>query len=127
MRITIAIASLNKWNLKQLDIKAAYLNADLNEKIYIKIPKVDRNYNKNKEWLLKKALYGLKQAGRMWNEEITNFLKSIGLKQYKSDKCLFGKYNKENKLIGLLTLYVDDILITGEDYKIKIIINKLKK
>jgi len=127
LRITIAIASLNKWNLKQLDIKAAYLNADLNEKIYIKIPKVDRNYNKNKEWLLKKALYGLKQAGRMWNEEITNFLKSIGLKQYKSDKCLFGKYNKENKLIGLLTLYVDDILITGEDYKIKIIINKLKK
>ena len=33
----------------------------------------------------------------------------------------------KNKLIGLLTLYVDDILITGEDYKIKIIINKLKK
>jgi len=30
-----------------------------------------------------------------WNEEITNFLKSIGFIQYKSDKCLFGKYNKE--------------------------------
>jgi len=55
--------------------------------------------------------YGLKQAGRMWNEEITNYLKSIGFKQYKSDKCLFGKYNKK-KLIRLLTLYVDDILIT---------------
>jgi len=67
-------------NLKQLDIKAAYLNADLNETIYVKIPKGDKNYNKNKVWLLKKALYGLKQAGRMWNEEITNFLKSIGFK-----------------------------------------------
>ena len=78
--ITIAIASINKWNLKQLDIKAAYLNADLNETIYVKIPKGDKNYNKNKVWLLKKALYGLKQAGRMWNEEITNFLKSIGFK-----------------------------------------------
>ena len=63
-----------------MDIKAAYLNADLNETIYVKIPKGDKNYNKNKVWLLKKALYGLKQAGRMWNEEITNFLKSIGFK-----------------------------------------------
>ena len=31
----------------------------------------------------------------MWNEEITNYLKSISFKQYKSDKCLFGKYNKK--------------------------------
>ena len=29
--------------------------------------------------------------------------------------------------MGLLTLYVDDFLITGEDYKIKNIIKKLKK
>jgi len=32
------MASLNKWNLKQLDIKAAYLNVDINETIYEKIP-----------------------------------------------------------------------------------------
>ena len=112
LRITIAVASINKWNLKQLNIKAAYLNVDLNETIYVKIPKGDKNYNKNKVWLLKKALYGLKQAGRMQNEEITNYLKSVDFKQYKSDKCLFGKCNKENKLIGLLALFVDDILIT---------------
>ena len=33
---------------------------------------------------------------------------------------------KKNKLIGLLTLYIDDILITDEDYEIKNIIKKLK-
>jgi len=62
----------------------------------------------------------------MWNEEITNYLKSIGFKQYKSDKCVFGKCKKDNKLIGLLSLYVDVILIIGEDYEIKNIIKKLK-
>jgi len=31
LRIIIAIASINKWNLKQLNIKAAYLNTDINE------------------------------------------------------------------------------------------------
>jgi len=126
LRLTVAIASLNEWNLKQLDIKAAYLNADLEEKIYLKIPLGDKNYNKNKYWLLKKALYGLKQAGRMWYKEISHFLISIGFKKYNTDKRLFGKYNKNNKLIYILTLYVDDILITKKDNEINYVINKLK-
>jgi len=65
---------------------------DLNETIYVKIPKWDKNYNKNQVWSLKKALYGLKQA---LYEEITNYLNSFGFKQYKSDKFLYGKYNKD--------------------------------
>jgi len=55
-RITIAIATRYHWNLKQLDIKTAYLNEKLKEKIYMKIPKGDKNYNKGKYWLLEKAL-----------------------------------------------------------------------
>jgi len=41
------------------------------------------------------------------------FLVSIGFRKNKIDKCLFGIYNKNNRLTCLLTLYVDDILITG--------------
>ena len=44
-RLTIAIASIKKWRIIQIDIKAAYLNAKLNEKIYVKIPEGDKNYN----------------------------------------------------------------------------------
>lgn len=36
IRIVINIASSYKWNLKQLDIKAAYLNTDLKEKVMLK-------------------------------------------------------------------------------------------
>ena len=32
LRLIVGIASLNEWNLKQLDIKAVYLNADLEGK-----------------------------------------------------------------------------------------------
>jgi len=127
LRLTVAIAANLNWNLKQLDIKAAYLNAKLDHEIYTNIPEGDNNYKKkNKYWLLKKALYGLKQAGRMWFNEISKFLKSTGYIQYKTDKCLFGKYNKNKKLISLLTLYVDDILITGYDNEINKTIEKLK-
>jgi len=48
LRISIAITSINKWKLRQLDIKAAYLNADLNETIQVKIPKGDKYYNNKK-------------------------------------------------------------------------------
>jgi len=58
----------------------------------------DKNFNTNKFWLLKKAHYGLKQAGRMWSNEISYYLVSIGFRKYKTDKCLFGKYNKNNKI-----------------------------
>ena len=38
--------------MKQLDLKAAYLNTDLEEKIYTKIPYGDKNFNTNKFWIL---------------------------------------------------------------------------
>jgi hypothetical protein len=126
LRLTVAISSKFNWDLKQLDIKAAYLNANLEEKIYTKIPYGDKNFNTNKFWLLKKALYGLKQAGRMWYNKISHYLVSIGFRNYKTDKCLFGNYNKNNKLTCLLTLYVDDILITGIKNEINYTVSKLK-
>ena len=76
------LSVLQKWNIQQLDIEAAYLNAPLNEEIYMTIPEGDPNY-KNGFWKLNKALYGLKQAGRMWNITISNFLKNIGFTQLK--------------------------------------------
>jgi len=81
LRLTVAIASKYNWKLKQMDIKAAYLNADLEENIYTRIPYGDKSFNMNKIWLLKKALYGLKQVGRMWYNEISQYLVRIGLKK----------------------------------------------
>ena len=63
----------------------------------------------------------------MWSNEISHYLVSIGFRKYKADKCLFGKYNKNYKLTCLLTLYVDDILITGIKNEINYTVDKLKK
>lgn len=38
LRIIIAIASQNRFQIKQIDINSAYLNADLKEDIYVKAP-----------------------------------------------------------------------------------------
>jgi len=49
------------WVCKQLDIKAAYLYARLDEEIYVTIPQGDRYFERG-YWRLNKALYGLKQS-----------------------------------------------------------------
>ena len=61
IRIMIALATKYDWKLHQLDVKLAFLNGDLKEKIYL--VQLEGFVKKGQEHLvckLKKALYGLK-------------------------------------------------------------------
>jgi hypothetical protein len=114
VRIIIALAAMNKWELRQLDVKNAFLHGDLKEEVYMAQPQgfVDANHP-DYVCLLKKSLYGLKQAPRAWNEKFTQFLPSLGFEFSHSDPSLFVRHTPRG-LVALL-LYVDDIVITGSD------------
>nr|GEW04846.1 ribonuclease H-like domain-containing protein [Tanacetum cinerariifolium] len=62
---------------------------------------------------LEKSLYGLKQAPRQWNHKSSEALLEAGFVQSKNDHSLFIK-NKEDVYLYLL-VYVDDLIITGND------------
>lgn len=67
LRIIMALYAHFDLELHQMDVKAAFLNGNLDEVIYMKQPEgfvVD-----GQEHLvcrLKKSIYGLKQASRQW-------------------------------------------------------------
>ena len=103
LKLIIALAANMCWDIVQLDIKAAYLNAKLDIDIYTTIPPGDTNFGKG-FWKLNKALYGLRQSGRQWNITITNFLIKNGYTQLISEKCIFKKII-ENKLVCIIGLY----------------------
>jgi len=124
LKLIISLSSSLNWDIMQLDIKAAYLNAKLDTDIYITIPPGDPYFGRG-YWKLNKALYGLRQSGRQWNITITDFLIEKGYKQLTSEKCIFGKF-KNNRLTSIIGLYVDDMVITGEKEEIKNIIKKIK-
>ena len=109
--MTIALASLFNWNIQQLDIKSADLNAELHNDIYMKLPEDHENYN-NGYYKLNKALYSLKQAGRKWNQTIRKLLNKKGLYQLRNKQCLFVKQDNKNNIMYSVALYVDDIIIT---------------
>jgi len=118
LRMLIGIAIHYGYNIYQIDIKAAYLNADIDEELYIDVPPGDDNYKKD-FWKLNKALYGLKQAGRMWNIKLDSTLKNIGFDRLKSEPCVYVKRDKYNNILCILAIYVDDILIFGKEQEIE--------
>ncbi|KAF5477622.1 hypothetical protein F2P56_004242 [Juglans regia] len=114
VRVVLSLSVTNKWSLHQLDVKNAFLNDILHEKVYMEQPPsyVDPRFSHH-VCKLNKALYGLKQAPRAWFEQFNTFLLHFGFSYSRADTSLFV-YSSNHDLIYLL-LYVDDISITGNN------------
>ena len=63
IRSIMALAASKRWTLSQLNVNNAFLYGDLDEEVYIELPKGISNPS-NKVYKLRKSLYGLKQANR---------------------------------------------------------------
>jgi len=75
---------------------------------------------------LKKALYGLKQTPRAWFEKFSIVISSLGFVSSSYDSALFIKCTDVGRII--LSLYVDDMIITGDDiYGISILKTELAR
>ena len=103
-----------------MDIKTAYLNTDIGEKIVMQQPEGFEKFDKQGNPLtskLRKSLYGLKQSGRNWYLTIKNFLSRLVFTASIQDECLFIK-KSENAIEGLVYLWVDVMVILGlqKDY-----------
>ncbi|XP_074293776.1 uncharacterized protein LOC141620932 [Silene latifolia] len=114
VRTLIAIAAIKGWHLHQLDINNAFLHGFLDEEVYMEVPQGYSKHQPHQVCLLKRSLYGLKQASRQWNLELTKFLKQQGFEQSTEDYSLFLKNGKQGEFMAVL-VYVDDLLITGND------------
>ena len=65
--------------------------------------------------LLRKALYGLKQSPRAWFHLIAEVLTDFDFKQSESDSCIWIHENPTNGEKTYIALYVDDLIIAGEN------------
>lgn len=111
VRMMISKAVQSNMIIHQLDIPTAFLNGTVKSEIYIKTPEGLKT-NKDTVLKLKRSLYGLTESPKCWNERIDNFLKEKGFNRSGYDSCLYFT-NKTWILI-----YVDDILIIGEEKEI---------
>ena len=118
VRLLISTAAAAKWFLHQMDVETAFLQAPIQEEVYVaQAPgyflrdEMGRLYS----YRLHKSLYGLKQSPFNWNVAIHEFLTSadIGFVCNDVDRCLYTKTSPTGQLM-ILTIYVDDLILTGD-------------
>ena len=91
IRFILAYACQNDLELKQVDIKGAYLNGRLDDDdVYMRQP--DGFIVEGKEDLickLNKSMYGLKQSGRVWHHTLRSELQKISFTPGEADTTVF--------------------------------------
>eukprot|EP00971_Amphidinium_carterae_P080030 1583990-Amphidinium_carterae.1 len=64
-------------------------------------------------WRLNKQLYGLRDSPQKFQLHLSSMLRQLGLRQLRCDQCVY-----RNDDITVM-VYVDDLLLLGEDDKVK--------
>lgn len=117
IRVLLFLAANSNWPLHQLDVKNAFLNGELSEEVYMDIPPgFEDQQTRGKVCKLKKSLYGLKQSPLAWFSRFSQVLKKFGYSQSQAYHTLFSKLSQDGR-ITILSVYVDDIVITGDNHE----------
>ena len=102
-RVLLAIAiNTPGWTVMQWDVKAAYLQADLDLKHQIYVKDLTES-GETEYWKLHKALYSLKQAGHQWYNRMRSIMIQTGYTQCVGDPRCFQSTNI------IISTHVDDM------------------
>ena len=114
IRILLAIAAYYDYKIWRMDVKTAFLNGNLLKDVYMTQSEgfVDPKYP-NRVCKLQRSIYGLKQASRSWNLCFDEAVKEFGFMKNEDEPCVYKKVS--GSAIVFLVLYVDDILLIGND------------
>src|SRR5215216_252264 len=114
VRIMLATAAFYDYEIWQMDVKTAFLNGFLEEELYMMQPEgfVDPK-GANKVCKLQRSIYGLVQASRIWNIHFDEVIKAYSFIQTFGEACIYKKVSGSS--VAFLILYVDDILLIGND------------
>jgi hypothetical protein len=111
VRLLLALAAGNGWEVHHLDIKSAFLNNDLAKTVFVKqAPGFIVPGAEHKVLRLRKALYGLRQVPRAWNAKLDATLRSLGFTRCETEHAIYARRRGKFELI--VGVYVDDLIVT---------------
>lgn len=118
IKLLLSIALKFDLLVYHVDVKSAFLNSDLNEKVYLsQFPGFVDPKRPDDVYEAVKALYGLHQSGKCFHDFLVELLEGYGLKATLSEPCIFKPANRLTPLIGS---HVDDLAVlveSEEEYK----------
>ena len=117
LRHIIARAVLNGERLTQVDIANAYLNAEMDTIVHMRLPEGFEQTGDNgkpRVARVRKCVFGFRQSGRLWNNVLDEHLTELEFKRSKSDPCVYTRTTRKGKAHDQVTLalWTDDLLIS---------------
>ncbi|MBW0475938.1 hypothetical protein O181_015653 [Austropuccinia psidii MF-1] len=113
LRILLTMVSLRKWHVNSFDFVAAYLNADIDNEVWVRPPD-GLNILKGFGCRLRKALYGTKQAGNCWWHCVADKLLTLGYTASEFDRSVYIHSSRQ----AMIWLHVDDGIIAGKNVEL---------
>ena len=111
LRIMLAVAAANDYELHSIDISNAFLNADLHADVYMRQPEGFGNGDSTLVCKLNKTLYGLRQSPKEWYDLLSSSLRKLGYTASDSDAALWKRASPAG--FTYILFWVDDLLIMG--------------
>ncbi|KAL0373983.1 UNVERIFIED_CONTAM: Retrovirus-related Pol polyprotein from transposon RE1 [Sesamum radiatum] len=115
IRILLAVASWYDYEIWQMDVKTSFLNGFVKEEIFM-----DQSEGftavgeEQKVCHLQRFIYSLKQASQA-ETRVDEVIRGYDFIKNDCDPCIYKKIS--GSLVAYLVLYVDDILLIGNDVK----------
>uniref|UniRef100_A0A0G4GI69 Integrase catalytic domain-containing protein n=1 Tax=Chromera velia CCMP2878 TaxID=1169474 RepID=A0A0G4GI69_9ALVE len=115
----------NEDSIASVDCQNAYLQAKLRSPrpVFVCPPKCYPDYKMGVLWKLKKALYGLKDAGRLFEDHLWDLLQKLGWEASPLTGVFWKK--KVGRVVGLLSQYVDDLIVVSLDGSISEMVTEI--
>merc|ERR1712002_185008 len=114
LKMYFAVAANEGFNLRSLDIRAAFLQAKgLDREVFMEPPKDVKK--EGKLWKLKKPLYGLNDASRKFWLKVREVFGECKLKILDGDEAFYFRHDEEGNLEGMVSSHVDDFISAGTD------------
>jgi hypothetical protein len=108
-----ALAALEDWELKSIDISNAYLNGKLrNIEVYMRQPKGFNDCNGTWVACLLKGLYSLKQGSCKWFKRLEEVLLQLGFSCIRADGSIFIWAN--NNVCMICLVFVNNITFASK-------------
>jgi len=127
IRLLFALAVELTYHIHHVDVKTAFLNANIDKEIYTRPPKdllkylrawitgcapIDLPEDDSVFWKLQRALYGTKQAPNLWSVTLRKYLLQLGFRDVGFEKSVYIRRKPDGGILIVL-VWVDDVLLFG--------------
>ena len=106
-----------------VDVKTAFLYGEIDDRVYIELPKEDQYSGREYVGLLRKAMYGTRGAPKIWQRMVKKVMNGLGFNMNPIHPCVFHHPTRNI----LVVTHVDDFLCSGDRGELRWLARELEK